>query len=64
MQILENFKGYLQTDGYVTYDVLDKGPIVILTHCMAHGRRMFNEALDNDNDRASYALNEIQKLRV
>ena len=29
---------------------------------MAHARRMFNEALENDFERASYALNEIQKL--
>lgn len=29
---------------------------------MAHARRMFNEALDNDYERASYALKEIQKL--
>jgi len=29
---------------------------------MAHARRMFNEALDNDYERASLALCEIQKL--
>jgi transposase len=62
MLILENFKGYLQTDGYVAYDVFDKRPNITLIHCMAHARRMFNEALDNDYERASYALNEIQKL--
>jgi len=62
MQILENFKGYLQTDGYVAYDVFDKRPNITLIHCMAHARRMFNEALDNDYERASHALNEIQKL--
>jgi hypothetical protein len=62
MQILENFKGYLQTDGYAAYDVFDKRPNITLIHCMAHARRMFNEALDNDYERASYALNKIQKL--
>jgi len=62
MQILENFKGYLQTDGYAAYDVFDKRPNITLIHCMAHARRMFNEALDNDYERASYALGEIQKL--
>jgi transposase len=60
--ILENFKGYLQTDGYVAYDIFDKMPGITLLHCMAHARRMFNEALDNDYERGSYALNEIQKL--
>lgn len=62
MEILENFKGYLQTDGYAAYDIFDKRPDITLIHCMAHARRMFNEALDNDYERASYALNEIQKL--
>jgi transposase len=62
MEILENFKGYLQTDGYVAYDIFDKRPGITLIHCMAHARRMFNEALENDYERASYALNEIQKL--
>lgn len=62
MEILGHFKGYLQTDGYAAYDIFDKRPGITLIHCMAHARRMFNEALDNDYDRAYYALCEIQKL--
>lgn len=62
MEILEHFTGYLQTDGYVAYDIFDKRPGITLLHCMAHARRMFNEALDNDYERASFALDEIQKL--
>jgi transposase len=62
MEILANFKGYLQTDGYAAYNIFDKKPGITLLHCMAHARRMFNEALDNDYERASYALEEIQKL--
>lgn len=62
MEILEHFKGYLQTDGYAAYDIFDKRPDITLIHCMAHARRMFNEALDNDYERAFYALCEIQKL--
>jgi transposase len=62
MQVLEHFKGYLQTDGYAAYDIFDQRPGITLMHCMAHARRMFNEALENDFERASYALNEIQKL--
>lgn len=60
--ILENFTGYLQTDGYVGYDVFDKKKNVTLIHCMAHARRMFNEALDNDYERSTYVLEEMQKL--
>lgn len=62
MEILQDFRGYLQTDGYVAYDIFDQRPGITLIHCMAHARRMFNEALENDFERASYALNEIQKL--
>lgn len=62
MEILENFSGYLQTDGYAVYDVFDKRENITLIHCMAHARRMFNEALDNDQAMAEYALKEIQKL--
>lgn len=62
MEILENFKGYLQTDGYAAYDIFDKRAGITLIHCMAHARRMFSEALDNDYERAFHALCEIQKL--
>jgi len=62
LEILENFQGYLQTDGYNVYDVFDKQRDITLFHCMAHARRMFSEAIDNDRPRAEYALAEIQKL--
>jgi transposase len=62
MEILQNFKGYLQTDGYVAYDVFDKGENITQIHCMAHARRMFNDALDNDQAVAEHAMQEIQKL--
>jgi transposase len=61
--ILEDFCGYLQTDGYSVYEIFDKKENAItLMHCMAHARRMFNDALDNDKDRSDYALKQIQKL--
>ena len=62
--ILENFKGYLQTDGYNVYDAFDKQEGITLLHCMAHARRMFNEALNNDESRSGYAMKEIQRLYV
>jgi transposase len=61
-EILQSFKGYLQTDGYVAYDIFDKKENITQIHCMAHARRMFNEALENDEVRASHAMGEIQKL--
>jgi len=60
--ILENFQGYLQTDGYTVYELFDKVGGIIVLHCMAHARRMFHEALDSDEHRASYALQRIGDL--
>jgi transposase len=62
MEILQHFRGYLQTDGYSVYDVFDKRDGITLLHCMAHARRMFYEALGNDEARATYAMKEIGKL--
>lgn len=62
--ILENFCGYLQSDGYIVYNVLNKQTGITLLHCMAHARRMFHDALENDKERASYALDKIQQLYV
>jgi transposase len=62
IEILQNFRGYLQSDGYTVYDFFDKQKDITLIHCMAHARRMFNEALENDGARAAYAMQQIQKL--
>lgn len=60
--ILEAFEGYLQTDGYSVYEAFDKRKQITLMHCMAHARRMFHDALENDKERAGYALDQIQQL--
>jgi len=54
--ILQDFQGYLQTDGYSAYEDFDRRPGITLMHCMAHARRKFHEALQNDPLRAGYAL--------
>lgn len=59
---LKNFKGALQTDGYVAYEIFDSHPDITLLACMAHARRYFEKALDNDRERASYMLSKIQEL--
>jgi transposase len=60
-RLLNDFYGYLQTDGYEVYNQFDKNNI---THvlCMAHARRYFEQALTNDTELAEYALKEMQKL--
>lgn len=60
--VLEGFSGALQTDGYKAYNQFEKKPGIILLACMAHVRRKFDQARENDPRRAEYALTEIQKL--
>jgi len=60
--ILKDFRGYLQTDGYAVYDAFDKRQDITLMHCMAHARRKFVEALNSDKDRAAYVLELFQQL--
>lgn len=62
--ILKDFTGYLQTDGYAAYEDFAVAEGITLLHCMAHARRKFHEALDNDEQRANHALEEIQKLYI
>lgn len=61
-ECLKDFKGYLQTDGYVVYEDFGNTPGVTLLGCMAHARRKFDEAKDNDLARAEYVLTQMQKL--
>lgn len=60
--ILKDFKGHLQTDGYQVYEGFDDGPNITLLHCMAHARRKFSEAIDNDKGRSEYVLEQLQQL--
>jgi transposase len=54
--ILKDYQGHLQTDGYAAYDHFDERPGIILMGCMSHARRKFIDALTNDKDRSEYAL--------
>ena len=60
--MLSGYKGALQTDGYGAYDQFEEDPNITLIGCMAHARRYFEKALDNDKARAEHALNAIQQL--
>jgi hypothetical protein len=59
---LKGYQGALQTDGYAAYDRFGEKPGITLLACMAHARRKFDQAKDNDAERANHALTEIQKL--
>jgi len=60
-EMLDGYQGILQCDGYKVYDKFELEG-VILTGCMAHTRRYFHKALDNDNQRATKALNIIGEI--
>jgi transposase len=62
-EMLADFSGIIQTDGYKVYDTLfGSHPDIHLTFCMAHARRKFVDALKDDEEQANYVLDEMGKL--
>lgn len=43
-RLLEEFKGFLQVDGYASYNILEKDIEIIRIGCNMHGRRYFESA--------------------
>jgi len=62
VNFLKNFRGTLQTDGYSAYDIFESREGYTMLSCMAHARRYFEQAKDNDRVRAEYVLTQMQKL--
>ena len=60
--ILETYRGYLQTDGYAAYQSFEDRKQILLLGCMAHARRKFIEAEKQDPHRAQFVLSSMQKL--
>lgn len=55
--LLQHHQGYLQSDGYSVYELLNKYlPDITLVNCLAHIRRKFFEAIGNDEVRANTVL--------
>ena len=61
-KILQTFSGSLQTDGYQAYHNMKTNGNITLLACMAHARRYFEKALDNDKKRAEHVLELMQRL--
>lgn len=61
LNILKDFKGHLQVDGYVVYDELPLADITVF-YCMAHACRKIYDAQSNNEQLASHALGEIARL--
>jgi transposase len=59
IELLHNYKGAVQTDGYEAYTIYEQKKGVLLLGCWAHARRKFTEALKEDKTGAEYALKQI-----
>jgi transposase len=59
---LKDFNGTLQSDGYEVYTHLGNKKGIALLACMAHARRKFEQAQQNDHVRAEFMLKNIQLL--
>ena len=62
VELLKDYKGALQTDGYEAYAIYENKLGVLPLGCWAHARRKFEEALKEDKVRAQYALEQIGML--
>jgi transposase len=59
IELLNNYKGAVQSDGYGAYSIYENKKGVILLGCWAHARRKYTEALKEDKAGAEYALEQI-----
>jgi len=62
IELLHDYKGAVQTDGYSAYSIYENKKGVLLLGCWAHARRKYLEALDEDKSGAEYALKQIGML--
>ena len=61
-EVLRDFHGTLQTDGYAGYEKLARREGITPLACMAHARRYFDKALASDKARAEHALALMREL--
>lgn len=61
-EMLEHFNGFLQTDGYTAYNNLTNQSKITQLACMAHARRKFEHAQDNNPELASEMLTMFGEL--
>jgi transposase len=62
IDLLKDYQGAVQTDGYEAYTIYESKKGVLLLGCWAHARRKFTEALKEDKAGAEYALEQIGML--
>ncbi|MBN2863366.1 MAG: IS66 family transposase [Bacteroidales bacterium] len=62
IELLHNYKGAVQSDGYDAYSIYENKKGVLLLGCWAHARRKYTEALKEDKAGAEYALEQISLI--
>jgi transposase len=62
IELLHNYQGAVQTDGYEAYSIYENKKGVLLLGCWAHARRKFSDAVSEDKAGAEYALEQIGML--
>ncbi len=63
LELLGSFEGYLQRDGYGVYSsICRERPRLIPVGCLAHVRRRFVDALDDEPEQARWFVDQIRKL--
>ena len=64
-QLLGDFKGYLQRDGYGVYGSLARDKLgLVPVGCWAHARRKFVDALEDQREQALPIVDEMRKLYI
>lgn len=66
-ELLEGFEGYVQTDGYVGYDFIDRSEKMHHVGCFAHARRKFMDVIKSQGKtktpgHAQYAIKTLAEL--
>ena len=61
-ELLGNYNGNAQTDGYEAYDQFEPLEGITMYGCWAHARRKFVDALETDRKHATEAIVYIRKL--
>lgn len=62
VELLHDYRGAVQTDGYGAYSIYENKKGVLLLGCWSHARRKFFDAIAEDKSGAEYALKQIGML--
>ena len=65
LDFLQNFTGYISTDGYAAYSIFDDAeayPDITRIGCWTHARRMYVEALESERKECTTMINNIGRL--